>query len=170
MGAGGQGLEVGADLVGAVAVGGDAVGADDDQIHPAFGHQPASGVVGDRGCKGTPARASSQAVRRPWLRGRVSLTQRAAERPRVGGVDGASAVPWPQGGEPAGVAVGHQLQRAGALPGAGGEHRPWPCSPMAAIGGGVTGADGSAAAQAAAGAQGQQGTRASACGRGPSAG
>ena len=38
MGVGGEGLEVGADLVGGVAVGGDAVGAGDHRVDPPFGH------------------------------------------------------------------------------------------------------------------------------------
>src|SRR5579875_1575821 len=48
---GGQGLEVGADLVGGVAGGADAVGADDGEVHVAVLHQVASGIVGDHGVR-----------------------------------------------------------------------------------------------------------------------
>jgi hypothetical protein len=47
----GQRLEIGADLVGDVAVGGDAVGADDHRVDLALAHQDAGGVVGDQGVR-----------------------------------------------------------------------------------------------------------------------
>jgi hypothetical protein len=69
-----QRLEVGADLVGDVAVGGDAVGADDDRVDVAARQQQAGGVVGDDGVRHAVLGFSSQAVSSPWLRGRVSET------------------------------------------------------------------------------------------------
>ncbi len=46
-----QRFQIGADLIGDIAVGGGAVGADDTQIdHPVL-HQMAAGVVGDDGVR-----------------------------------------------------------------------------------------------------------------------
>ena len=46
--AGEHGQRVGADLVRDVAVGGDAVGADDHEVDLARGHQRRGGAVGDQ--------------------------------------------------------------------------------------------------------------------------
>ena len=80
---GGQdGQRVGADLVGHVAVGRDAVGAHHHPVHQAAGDQAAGRGVGDHPV-GIPARPSSQAVSRaPWSSGRVSSTHTSASRPR----------------------------------------------------------------------------------------
>src|SRR5260221_10413534 len=47
----GKRLEIGSDLVADVAIGGDAVGADDGKIDLAMLHQMATGVVGDHGVR-----------------------------------------------------------------------------------------------------------------------
>ena len=47
--AGGEGLEVGADFIADVAVGGGAVGADDADVDEAVLHEMAAGVVDDDG-------------------------------------------------------------------------------------------------------------------------
>ena len=46
-----QRLQIGPDLVADVAIGGDAIGADDRQIDHAVLHQMAAGVVGDHGVR-----------------------------------------------------------------------------------------------------------------------
>ena len=49
--AGGERLEIGADLVGDVAGRGDAVGADDAEIDELLLHEMAAGIVGDDGMR-----------------------------------------------------------------------------------------------------------------------
>ena len=48
---GGQRLQVSADLVADIALRGDAVGADDDDIHLPVLHQVPAGIVGDHGMR-----------------------------------------------------------------------------------------------------------------------
>ena len=69
-----------------------AVGAGDDQIDPAFASSQAGGVVGDDGVRHAGP-ASSQAVRGPDCVGGFQRHKRTINPCRVGGVDGASAVP-----------------------------------------------------------------------------
>ncbi len=65
---------VGPDLVGRVAVGGDPVRADDDQIDFPLLHQKPA-MLSVISVQGIPSRMSSQAVSRaPWRTGRVSST------------------------------------------------------------------------------------------------
>jgi hypothetical protein len=76
----GQGLQVSADLVGDIAIGGNAVGADDYRIDLALRSKMPAALSAISVC-GTPCWASSQAVSRPWLRGRVSETQTCTGSP-----------------------------------------------------------------------------------------
>ena len=91
-----HGQRVRADLVRRVAVGRDAVGAREHDVHLAARHERAGGRVGQHAA-GTPARSSSQAVSRaPWRSGRVSSTSTCSTRPRACASQIApSAVPTP---------------------------------------------------------------------------
>ena len=84
----GERLQIGADLVGDVAVGGDAVGADDAEIDLPALHEMPPALSAMIVC-GTPCAPSSQAVSEaPWLRGRVSSTQTWSGMPAsIGRVD-----------------------------------------------------------------------------------
>ncbi len=107
----GQRLEVGADLVGDVAVGGDAVGADDHRIDPAAAHEQAGGVVGDQRVRhavlfefpgGEQALVARPRLGDPDMDGNAGIVRRIDRRQCGAAVDG---------GQPAGVAVGHHVQR-----------------------------------------------------------
>ena len=70
---------VGADLVGDVAVGGDAIGADDDEVDRALAHQRAGHVVGDdRRVDAVLAPAPTRSAARP---GGTAASRRRAPRP-----------------------------------------------------------------------------------------
>ena len=107
----GQRLEIGADLVGNVAVGGDAVGADDDGIDLAGAHEQAGSVVGDQRVRHTvlfqlPGRKEALVARtgfgHPDMHRHAGIVRGVDRRQRRAVVDG---------GQPAGVAVGHHVQR-----------------------------------------------------------
>ena len=111
----GQRLQIGADLVADVAIGGDAVGADDRHVDLAALHQMAAGIVHDQGvgnlllakfegCQGCAL------VARPGFvdedmdgnSGGLRLVDRRGRRAPV------------DGGEPAGVAMGEDAHRRAA--------------------------------------------------------
>ena len=93
-----QRLVVGADLVADVAVGGDAIGADEHDVDAAASQQEAARAVDEHACAGRRAAASSHAVRlAPCSRGRVSQTQTCTGIPAACARNtGAVAVPQPQ--------------------------------------------------------------------------
>ena len=116
---------VGADLVGDVAVGRNAVGADDDEVDEPLAHQRSGHVVGDDGRRNAVAhefpRGEAGALEeRPRLVGQhldlLALLVRGADDPEGRAVAG--------GGERAGVAVGEDARAAGHDLGAEGSHRP----------------------------------------------
>ena len=110
-----QGLEIGADLVAGVAVPGDAVGADDDEVDLALLHQVSAGVVDDQRMRNAllsqfESRERGALVARPSLvdedmdlesRG-LRLVDRRRRRAPV------------DGGQPAGVAMGEDAHGAAA--------------------------------------------------------
>ena len=106
----GQRLQIGADLVADFAVGGDAVGADDDDIHHAVLHEMAAGIVGDDRVRHAvlaelPCGQRSALVARAGLVGedveRNALVMRRVDR-RGGGADIDSR-------KPAGIAMGEHI-------------------------------------------------------------
>ena len=109
-------LEIGPDLVADVAVGGDAVGADDDEIDQPVLHQVAAGIVGDHRVRHAvlaelPGGERSALIARPGLVGKDvngnALIVRQIDRRRRGAdIDRR---------EPAGIAMGEHVHRLAAL-------------------------------------------------------
>ena len=111
---GGERLQVGADLVGDVPVGGDAVGADDHRIDLAVAHQEAGRVVGDEGAGNAvlvefPG-CQQALVARPGF-GDPDMHRDAGV---VRGIDGGERGAAVDRRQPAGIAVGHDMQRVAA--------------------------------------------------------
>ena len=105
----GEGEGVGADLVGDVAVGGDAVGADDDGVHEAAGDDTGGGAIDDDlvrdAFRGQLPRGQARA-----LEERAGLIDEDAGDLAlpVGGLDDAEGGTDAAGRESAGVAVGEE--------------------------------------------------------------
>ena len=113
-----QRLQVGADLVADVAGRRRAVGADDDHVDLAVLHEVAARRCRRSTVWATPWFRSSQAVRlAPWLRGRVSSTQTwTGSAGVVRGVDRGRRGADVDRREPAGVAMGEDVDTAGRAP------------------------------------------------------
>ncbi len=114
----GQRLEIGAYLVADVAIGGDAVGADDDEIDHDVLHQMAAGIVGDHRMRHAmmaefPGGERGALVARarlvdPDMDGGAPIMRQIDRRRRRAPVDG---------GKPAGVAMGQDVDGfAGLFP------------------------------------------------------
>ena len=110
---------VGPDLVGRVAVGGNAVGADDDHVHASGGHHRGGHVVGDHGSRDAvlhefPGRQARALQERPRLVGKhlhaLPRLDRTAHDPECRAVAG--------GGQRAGVAVRENARVVGHQHGA----------------------------------------------------
>ena len=117
---GGERLQIGADLVADIAIGGHPVGADDGEIdHPVL-HQMAAGVVGDHRVRDTvmtefPRGQRSALIARPGLVDpdmnlQAAIMREIDRRRRRAPVDG---------GEPAGIAMGQDVDRLARLLGRG---------------------------------------------------
>ena len=108
--ASGEGFEVGADFVGDIAGAGDAVGACDDEVNEAVLHEVAAGVVGDDGVGDVlmsefPGGESSALIAGAGFIG----PDMDGDAGGVGGVDGGGGGAVVNEGEPAGVAVGEDV-------------------------------------------------------------
>ncbi len=124
--AGGECLEVGADLVGDVAAGRGTIGADDDQVHLPALHEVAAGIVGDDRVADTvpaefPGGQTGALVERPGLIDPHMEVDSVLD----GRVNGRGRRAVFHACQPAGVAVSENVDRpARILPGDGFDQRP----------------------------------------------
>ena len=115
----GERLQVGADLVAHIAVGGRAVGADEDNVNFAVLHQMAAGVVHNDGVRHAmveqlPRGETGPLVARPRLVD-PDVNREAGIMRQINGRSGGAPV---DRGEPARVAMGENVKRpAGGLAG-----------------------------------------------------
>ena len=112
----GERLEVGADLVGDVAAACGAIGADDAEIDELLLHQITAGVVGDDGVRHAMGPELERRQRRPLI-ARPGLVDPDVKRDTVviGAVDRRQRRTPIDGGEPAGVAMGENVDALTAL-------------------------------------------------------
>ena len=108
--AGGEGLEVGADFVGDIACARDAVGAGDDEVDEAMLHEVAAGVVGDDRVGDVLMSEFPGGEAGALVAGAGFIDpDMDGDAGGVGGVDGGGGGAVVDEGEPAGVAVGEDV-------------------------------------------------------------